>query len=105
MNERGECVTSLYLPQREEIWNVPCDRPRGLECLWRRGVSAYPTPQLYYFYDFVFSISTFLSFASSSCVPLYCPVIGTALNFLFIARVGCETRARGARTFLLACLA
>ena len=45
---------------------------------YRWGVSSYPTPQLYYFYDSVFSISTFLSSASSSFVPLYCPVIGTA---------------------------
>ena len=32
-----------------------------------------------YFYDFVFSIFTFLSFPSPSFVPVYCPDIGLAV--------------------------
>ena len=38
-----------------------------------------PTSPTLLFYDFVFSISTFLSFTSSSFVPVYCPVIGPAV--------------------------
>ena len=37
--------------------------------------------------------------------PFIPPTEYSQINFLVIAPVGCETRARGARTFLLACLA